>query len=74
MTSAYTDFDAPPIAPQVYPPQQDSQLLIEAMTDAGLAPGARVADLCTGTGVVAVAAAAAGAAQVSAFDICPEAV
>ncbi|MDY6999258.1 MAG: methyltransferase, partial [Actinomycetota bacterium] len=40
----------------------------------GLAPGARVADLCTGTGVVAVAAAAAGAAQVSAFDICPEAV
>jgi release factor glutamine methyltransferase len=59
---------------EVYPPQEDSHLLIDAMVTAGLAPGARVADLCTGSGVVAVAAAQAGAADVTAFDICPTAV
>ncbi|MBB2989208.1 release factor glutamine methyltransferase [Mycolicibacterium iranicum] len=74
MTSAYTEFDATDAAVEVYPPQEDSQLLIDAMLAAGLAPGARVADLCTGSGVVAVAAAAAGAAKVTAFDICPKAV
>ncbi|CAN3131574.1 HemK2/MTQ2 family protein methyltransferase [Mycobacterium sp. smrl_JER01] len=74
MTSAYTEFDAPELAVDVYPPQEDSQLLIAAATAAGVLPGARVADLCTGSGVVAIAAAAAGAAQVSAFDICPRAV
>lgn len=74
MTSAYTEVDAPEISGDVYPPQEDSQLLIDAMTEAGLASGARVADLCTGSGVVATAAAAAGAAAVTAFDICPKAV
>ena len=39
-----------------------------------MAPGRRIADLCTGSGVVAVAAAAMGARDVSAFDICPAAV
>lgn len=74
VTSAYIEFDAPEITAEVYPPQEDSQLLIEAATAAGVLPGARVADLCTGSGVVALGAAAAGAAEVTAFDICPKAV
>ena len=74
MTSAYTEFDTPDISGEVYPPQEDSLLLIDAMAEAGLAPGARVADLCTGSGVVAIAAASEGAAEVTAFDICPKAV
>lgn len=74
MTTACTDFDGPAVPMGIYPPQEDSQLLIDAMNEAGLAAGARVADLCTGSGVVAIAAAAAGAAQVTAFDICPDAV
>ncbi|BBX19602.1 methylase [Mycolicibacterium duvalii] len=74
MTTAYTDFDTVATPVGVYPPQQDSYLLVEAMEQAGLAPGSRVADLCTGSGVVAVAAAAAGAAEVTAFDICSNAV
>jgi release factor glutamine methyltransferase len=65
---------APEVSGEVYPPQEDSLLLIDAMTEAGLAPGARVADLCTGSGVVGIAAAAAGAAEVTAFEICPKAV
>ncbi|MEW5809275.1 MAG: HemK2/MTQ2 family protein methyltransferase [Actinomycetota bacterium] len=72
MTTAYTDFDTTPAG--VYPPQEDSHLLIDVMVAAGLASGARVADLCTGSGVVALAAAQAGAAEVTAFDICPTAV
>ncbi|MGB3356255.1 MAG: methyltransferase [Mycobacterium sp.] len=74
MTTAYTDFDAPDVPVGIYPPQQDSHLLIDAIVEAGLSSGARVADLCTGSGVVAIAAAAAGAAEVTAFDICPNAV
>lgn len=74
MTTAYTDFDTVATPVGVYPPQEDSYLLVEAMEQAGVAPGARVADLCTGSGVVAVAAAAAGAAEVTAFDICANAV
>ncbi len=74
MTSAYTDFDAPEIPVDVYPAQEDSQLLIDALVHADLAPGARVADLCTGSGVVAIAAAVARAKEVTAFDICPKAV
>ena len=74
MTTAYTDFDEPAVPAGIYPPQQDSHLLIEAMTGTGLVSGARVADLCTGSGVVAIAASAAGAAEVTEFDICPQAV
>ncbi|MBV9720377.1 MAG: methyltransferase, partial [Mycobacterium sp.] len=74
MTTAYTaprdslDVDG------VYPPQHDSLLLIDTLERAGLAPGRRVLDLCTGSGVIAIAAAALGAASVTAFDICPRAV
>ena len=55
----------------VYPPQQDSRLLVDVLRTSGLAPGRRIADLCTGSGVVAIAAAAMGARDVTAFDICP---
>jgi release factor glutamine methyltransferase len=58
----------------VYPPQNDSQLLIDTLHKAQLARGRRVLDLCTGSGVVAIAAAELGAASVTAFDICPHAV
>jgi release factor glutamine methyltransferase len=58
----------------VYPPQHDSALLIDTLERARLAQGRRVLDLCTGSGVIAIAAAALGAASVTAFDICPRAV
>jgi release factor glutamine methyltransferase len=74
VTTAYTADPVITAPADVYAPQEDSLLLIQAIADAGLAPGARVADLCTGSGVVALAAAAQGAARVSAFDICPRAV
>lgn len=58
----------------VYPPQLDSLLLIDTLERTELAQGRRVLDLCTGSGVVAIAAAELGAASVTAFDICPRAV
>lgn len=58
----------------VYPPQHDSMLLIDALDRADLAVGSKVLDLCTGSGVVAIAAATMGASSVTAFDICPHAV
>ena len=74
LTTAYTDWEEPVVADGVYPPQEDSQLLIDVMDKTGLARGRRVADLCTGSGVVAIAAAEQGASEVTAFDICPRAV
>jgi release factor glutamine methyltransferase len=58
----------------VYPPQQDSQLLIDSIGRSQLASGSRVLDICTGSGVIAIAAASMGASSVVAFDICPRAV
>jgi release factor glutamine methyltransferase len=74
MTSAYTDLDPIFVPSDVYVPREDSQLLIDVMEKTGLARGSRVADLCTGTGIVAIAACEQGASQVTAFDICPRAV
>jgi release factor glutamine methyltransferase len=54
--------------PGVYRPQADTRLLAEVLREGGLR-GARVLDLCTGTGAVALAAASAGAAQVTAVDV-----
>jgi release factor glutamine methyltransferase len=75
MTSAYAE---PPngliIADDVYAPQHDSELLIDAMHQVGKHEGRRVADLCTGSGVVAIAAASAGAGSVTALDISMHAV
>jgi release factor glutamine methyltransferase len=74
LTSAYTDLDLPAVTEGVYTPQHDSQLLIDVMEKTGLARGHRVADLCTGSGVMAIAAYKQGATEVTAFDICPRAV
>ncbi|ORW23113.1 methylase [Mycolicibacter nonchromogenicus] len=64
----------PPNLDGVYAPQEDSHLLIDTMERSGLAPRAKVLDLCTGSGVAAIAAAELGAQSVTAFDICPKAV
>ena len=55
--------------PGCYPVQADTWLLADTMADLGCASGARVLDLCTGTGALAVAAALAGAAEVTAVDL-----
>lgn len=54
--------------PGVYPAQRDTWLLAEALKREQLAPGARVLDLGTGSGALAVLAAHAGA-RVTAVDI-----
>ena len=75
MTTAYPDErDGVVAADGVYAPQEDSRLLIDVMEKTGLAIGRRVADLCTGSGVVAITAAQQGASAVTAFDICARAV
>jgi release factor glutamine methyltransferase len=74
LTVEYTGLDTPALTAGVYAPQEDSQLLIDVMEKTGLALGSRVADLCTGSGVVAVAACRQGATDATAFDICPRAV
>lgn len=79
MTKALTDelIDRPTsigVPNGVYMPQKDSALLIDALRATGRAPGSRVADLCSGSGVVALAAAAQGAASVAAFETSSRAV
>lgn len=74
MTTAYFVPSHPLDIDGVYPPQQDSRLLIESLAKTGLASGRRVLDICTGSGVLAIAASRFGAASVTAFDICPRAV
>jgi release factor glutamine methyltransferase len=59
--------------PAVYPPSEDSMLLADAVAAEPLA-GARVLDLCTGSGVVAVSAMQAGAEDVVAVDVSRRAV
>lgn len=61
-------------AANVYQPQDDSRLLVDAMHHTALIGGRRVLDLCTGSGFVAIAAAEMGCTSVTAFDICPHAV
>ena len=58
----------------VYIPQHDSHLLIDALSRCVPLTGQSVADVCTGSGVVGIAAARLGAARVSAWDISESAV
>ncbi|WP_338890177.1 HemK2/MTQ2 family protein methyltransferase [Rhodococcus sovatensis] len=58
----------------VYRPQDDSWLLCRAIDESGVVPGARILDMCTGTGIIAIHAAQLGARRVDAFDIAPAAV
>lgn len=75
MTSAYTEApDGLVASAGVYTPQEDSQFLIDVMDKADLARGRRVADLCTGSGVVGIAAAEQKASRVTAFDVCTRSV
>jgi release factor glutamine methyltransferase len=55
------------IPPGVFRPRSDSWLLADAACDA-VRPGHRVADVCTGSGVVAISAALGGASHVLAID------
>lgn len=74
MTISYSPLSNSLAVDGVYPPQDDSMLLIDTLERTGLAAGRSVLDLCTGSGVVAISAAAMGASSVTAFDICPHAV
>lgn len=56
-------------APGVYRPQEDSRLLAEAMLAAPPPARGRVLDIGTGTGMVALHAARAGAGEVVALDV-----
>lgn len=60
--------------PGVYAPQADSRTLLRALGEVSVPPGARVLDLCTGSGVIAIGAAMAGAHDVVAYDISGDAV
>lgn len=59
--------------PGVFAPISDSWMLADAMRREGLGPDDRVLDLCTGTGVLALAAAESGA-DVTAVDVSRRAV
>ena len=60
--------------PGVYRPQEDTWLLAETLGSAAMPAGARVLDICTGTGALAVTAARHGAASVMALDVSRRAV
>lgn len=55
--------------PGVYRPQGDTSMLAEAVEQIGIRPGARVLDVGTGTGAIAVLAARTAVARVTAVDI-----
>lgn len=61
-------------APGVYAPQGDTQLLSDALAEAGVVPGARVLELCSGTGLLAVEALRLGAGHAWAYDTSTRAV
>lgn len=70
----YPDIRSVAATEGVYAPQHDSLLLIEAMHRTAVVPRRTVLDLCSGSGVVAVAAAQLGARSVTALDVSAPAV
>lgn len=59
--------------PGVYPPQEDTWLLEEALGRESIGAHSRILDLCTGTGALALSAAAAGAVP-TAIDVSSRAI
>ncbi len=57
------------VLPGVFRPISDTWLLAEALDREPLPPGARVLDLCSGSGALAVRAALAGRRDVTAVDV-----
>ncbi len=55
--------------PGVFRPISDSRMLAEALRRETLPPGARVLDLCTGSGLLALTAALRGVRDVTAIDV-----
>lgn len=60
--------------PGVYRPRGDTELLRQALCAVSVPPGARMLDVCTGTGLIALTGARLGAAEVHAVDISARAV
>ncbi|MEV6611894.1 HemK2/MTQ2 family protein methyltransferase [Kutzneria sp. NPDC051319] len=61
-------------SPGVYRPQSDTWLLAAVAATAGIPASAKVLDICTGTGALAITAAMLGARDVTAIDVCRRAV
>ena len=57
------------VPPGVFRPPSDAWMLVDCLRDQTLPPRASVLDLCTGSGVLAVAAAMRGAREVTAVDV-----
>jgi release factor glutamine methyltransferase len=62
------------LLPGVFTPLSDSLMLAERIEHDPLTKGAHVLDLCTGSGVLAIAAARAGASHVTGVDVSRRAV
>lgn len=60
--------------PGVYAPAEDTQLLLDTVLTEPLSPSARVCELGTGSGHIALTLAAAGAGEVVAVDIARRAI
>jgi release factor glutamine methyltransferase len=62
------------VPPGVFRPISDTWLLADALDREPLSPGARVLDLCAGSGALAIRAALAGTREVTAVDLSRRAV